>query len=151
MERISYARLLVEMDVTKELPRKVNMLDINRHMVEQIVQYEWEPLYCAKYCQVGHRCAEQAQPKLQGVQQKKRNMPPKQVWQHKKDQQNDSQVQKSEMQQVQKTMPVHQQGVAATSTEVPTGTRQSLKHPSSIRRNTSGNQVNTVRSNTNGF
>ncbi|KAK4727179.1 hypothetical protein R3W88_032096 [Solanum pinnatisectum] len=45
VERISYARLLVEIDVTQQMKEKI--------------KYEWRPMYCTKCCQVGHVCREE--------------------------------------------------------------------------------------------
>lgn len=42
IDRISYARIRVEMDVTCELPITV--------------KYDWKPVYCAKCLQIGYAC-----------------------------------------------------------------------------------------------
>ncbi|KAK4709754.1 hypothetical protein R3W88_004267 [Solanum pinnatisectum] len=44
VERISFARVLVEMDVARELPKKLKMEDPNGRVFEQAVQYEWIPV-----------------------------------------------------------------------------------------------------------
>uniref|UniRef100_A0A0V0H2Y5 Putative ovule protein n=1 Tax=Solanum chacoense TaxID=4108 RepID=A0A0V0H2Y5_SOLCH len=46
IERISYARLLVEMDVTRKLPEKLKVLDLNGKLLEQAVEYDWVPEFC---------------------------------------------------------------------------------------------------------
>ncbi|KAG5580707.1 hypothetical protein H5410_051334 [Solanum commersonii] len=56
VDRISYARVLIEMDVARELPKKLKVEDPNGRMFEQAVQYEWVPKYCTKCMQVGHKC-----------------------------------------------------------------------------------------------
>lgn len=38
--RISYARVLIEMDITKELPKCILVLDPNRNQLEQEIAYE---------------------------------------------------------------------------------------------------------------
>lgn len=58
-QRISYARLLVEVDVTKPLLYKVQIEGENGMMVEQKVYYEWVPLFCQKCHKVGHICKDQ--------------------------------------------------------------------------------------------
>ncbi|KAH0696290.1 hypothetical protein KY290_013643 [Solanum tuberosum] len=49
VERISFARVLVEMDVARELPKKLKVEDPNWRGFEQEVKYEWIPEYCPKY------------------------------------------------------------------------------------------------------
>lgn len=56
VNRISFARVLVEMDVARDLPMKLKVEDPNGRVFEQIVQYEWVPEYCTKCMQVGHKC-----------------------------------------------------------------------------------------------
>lgn len=56
VERISFARVLVEMDVARELPKKLKVEDPHGRVFEQAVQYEWIPEYCTKCMQVGHQC-----------------------------------------------------------------------------------------------
>ncbi|KAH0665545.1 uncharacterized protein [Solanum tuberosum] len=56
VERITFARVLVEMDVARELPKKLKVEDPNGRVFEQEVKYEWIPAYCPKYMQVGHKC-----------------------------------------------------------------------------------------------
>lgn len=52
----SFARVLIEMDVARELPKKLKVEDPNGRMFEQAVHYEWAPEYCDKCLQVGHKC-----------------------------------------------------------------------------------------------
>jgi len=56
--RISYARLLIEMDVNNPLPRHVEILDPNGGGMQQRMQYDWEPIYCTTCCIVRHSCTE---------------------------------------------------------------------------------------------
>ncbi|XP_070013814.1 uncharacterized protein [Nicotiana sylvestris] len=44
VDRISYARVLVEMDVTKELPRSIKVTDPNGKEFMQEITYVWEPV-----------------------------------------------------------------------------------------------------------
>lgn len=57
--RISFARLMVEMDVSKPLPKSVWIEGSNGQEWEQKVLYEWAPRFCAKCNVVGHDCAGQ--------------------------------------------------------------------------------------------
>ncbi|KAG5620619.1 hypothetical protein H5410_005837 [Solanum commersonii] len=56
VDRVSFARVLIEMDVARELPRRLKVEDPSGRCFEQAVQYEWVPEYCAKCMQVGHKC-----------------------------------------------------------------------------------------------
>ncbi|KAH0709217.1 hypothetical protein KY284_010644 [Solanum tuberosum] len=56
VDRISFARVLIEMNVDRELPRKLKIEDPNGWVFEQVVQYKWVPEYCAKCMQVGLKC-----------------------------------------------------------------------------------------------
>lgn len=60
--RVSYARLLIEADVTKELPKTVFIQDAEGRLVEQSVFYEWAPKFCQKCQKVGHSCDEKKAP-----------------------------------------------------------------------------------------
>ncbi|XP_019256828.1 PREDICTED: uncharacterized protein LOC109235244 [Nicotiana attenuata] len=67
--RVSYARLLVEMDITKPLPRQIKLQDPKGREMMQMVEYDWEPKYCNKCLKIGHECTENRKP----IQQKKKN------------------------------------------------------------------------------
>nr|XP_016506612.1 PREDICTED: uncharacterized protein LOC107824383 [Nicotiana tabacum] len=62
VKRISYARILVEMDITRPLPTKIIVKDLNGQF-EQAITYDWKPVYCSTYLQLGHIC--QAKPPQQ--------------------------------------------------------------------------------------
>ncbi|XP_019255064.1 PREDICTED: uncharacterized protein LOC109233643 [Nicotiana attenuata] len=55
-DRISYARVLIEMDITRTLPGTIKLIDPNGKVIEQMVQYDWKPQYCQTCCQTGHSC-----------------------------------------------------------------------------------------------
>ncbi|XP_060195078.1 uncharacterized protein LOC132624291 [Lycium barbarum] len=57
--RVSYARVLVDMDVTQELPREVQIVDFKGNSFRQDVVYEWCPKYCPKCLKYGHICADE--------------------------------------------------------------------------------------------
>ncbi|KAH0720348.1 hypothetical protein KY284_005378 [Solanum tuberosum] len=54
--RISFERVLIELDITKDLSFMVKEEDPNGKKYEQKVIYEWIPAYCPKCLQVGHKC-----------------------------------------------------------------------------------------------
>jgi hypothetical protein len=60
--RVSYARMLIEMDVTQELPQNITIRDNEGNKLTQLVEYEWKPLSCDKCQKIGHKC-EQIPPK----------------------------------------------------------------------------------------
>jgi len=61
--RISYARMLIEVNVSKELPSEIELLDPNGKSFVQDVTYDWKPSYCEKCLMVGHNClAKSTQP-----------------------------------------------------------------------------------------
>ncbi|KAG5596152.1 hypothetical protein H5410_037384 [Solanum commersonii] len=56
VDRISFARVLVEMNVAGEMPKKLKVKDPNGRVFEHVIQYKWIPEYCSKCMQVGHQC-----------------------------------------------------------------------------------------------
>lgn len=56
VERISYDRLLVEMDVTKPMPKSIKVMDPVGKIFYQHIAYDWVPEYCSTCLQVGHVC-----------------------------------------------------------------------------------------------
>ncbi|XP_058774908.1 uncharacterized protein LOC131649171 [Vicia villosa] len=42
MLRVSYARILVEMDITKELPEEITIRDKDGNKLQQAIEYEWK-------------------------------------------------------------------------------------------------------------
>lgn len=55
--RISYARVLIEVDVTQKPRETVCIKDHNRRVLEQKIEYEWRPKYCHTCLKIGHDCA----------------------------------------------------------------------------------------------
>lgn len=55
-EGISYARILVWMDVTRPLPNSVKICDPKGKIFEQPILYDWKLVYCSICCQVGESC-----------------------------------------------------------------------------------------------
>lgn len=54
--RISYARVLIEMDISKELPKCIKIQYPSGKEFEQMVEYDWVLQYCKKCLMVGHDC-----------------------------------------------------------------------------------------------
>ncbi|XP_057248965.1 uncharacterized protein LOC130590509 [Beta vulgaris subsp. vulgaris] len=54
---ISFARMLIEVDVTKPLPKTVLIEEESGKMIKQRICFEWDPSFCKKYQFVGHDCA----------------------------------------------------------------------------------------------
>lgn len=54
--RVSYARILVEVDITKKLKDSILIKDLQAKMINQPVEYEWKPLFCEKCQKLGHVC-----------------------------------------------------------------------------------------------
>nr|XP_009612723.1 uncharacterized protein LOC104105983 [Nicotiana tomentosiformis] len=55
-ERISYSRLLIEMDVSRPLPGTIKVCDPIGKIIDQPLAYDWKPQYCHICCQIGHNC-----------------------------------------------------------------------------------------------
>lgn len=55
-KRISYARMLVEVDMTKHVVYDIQIEDPSGKFIQQKVIYEWEPVFCNKCQQIGHNC-----------------------------------------------------------------------------------------------
>ncbi|KAK4718054.1 hypothetical protein R3W88_016392 [Solanum pinnatisectum] len=54
--RISFGRILIEMDITRILPNMIKIQDPKGRVLEQQVRYEWKPIFSQKCLQVGHSC-----------------------------------------------------------------------------------------------
>ncbi|TMX05238.1 hypothetical protein EJD97_000234, partial [Solanum chilense] len=54
--RISYARMMIEVDVTKAIPQQITVADTNGRTFVQEVVMEWKPHYCDKCQKIGHQC-----------------------------------------------------------------------------------------------
>ncbi|KAK4734210.1 hypothetical protein R3W88_008471 [Solanum pinnatisectum] len=56
--RISFARILIEMDVTRPLPKMIKIRDLKERVLEQQILYEWKLMFCQKCLQMGHSCVD---------------------------------------------------------------------------------------------
>lgn len=56
VKRISYARMLIEMNVTQPLPKEIFVQIPSGKVFLQALAYDWMPAYCTECLMVGHRC-----------------------------------------------------------------------------------------------
>ncbi|KAK4736663.1 hypothetical protein R3W88_000360 [Solanum pinnatisectum] len=56
IERVFYAKVLIEMDISQKLPVDIKVEDPNGREFTQKVIYEWVPVYCPKCLIIGHKC-----------------------------------------------------------------------------------------------
>ncbi|XP_056697358.1 uncharacterized protein [Spinacia oleracea] len=61
-DRVSFARVLIEMDITSPLPDCVWIEDSKGGMFKQAVTYDWLPQYCKVCCTAGHDCTKKTKP-----------------------------------------------------------------------------------------
>ena len=71
--RVSYAIILVEVDVTKDLPRSIMICDDSGNKMEQRIEFEWRPAFCKSCQKLGHNCDK---PKVQTKQWQPRTNKP---------------------------------------------------------------------------
>ena len=74
--RVTYARILVEVDVTQKLCEEITIRDNHGNRRQQKVEYEWRPQFCEKCQKLGHVCTKEKrnvkrrwQPKQNGLDQ----------------------------------------------------------------------------------
>ncbi|XP_019230577.1 PREDICTED: uncharacterized protein LOC109211493 [Nicotiana attenuata] len=83
--RISYARMLVEINVSRPLPNEITVIDPKGKYFQQQVTYDWKPNFCGVYQVVGHKCREKdvddGQKEVQ--HRRKRNKTVTQEWRYK--------------------------------------------------------------------
>ncbi|XP_074298625.1 uncharacterized protein LOC141629543 [Silene latifolia] len=71
--KIAFARILVEVDISKELPKAMSLQTPYRGKILQKIVYEWVPYYCHTCKKVGHtkdKCSKNAPPKVYKLVQK---------------------------------------------------------------------------------
>ncbi|XP_019255020.1 PREDICTED: uncharacterized protein LOC109233591 [Nicotiana attenuata] len=57
--RVSYARMLIEVDVTKPLKEEIRVEDPNGKTFLQSIIYDWKPKFCEKCQTIGHDCKQE--------------------------------------------------------------------------------------------
>ncbi|XP_021732906.1 uncharacterized protein LOC110699687 [Chenopodium quinoa] len=78
---VSFARVLIEIDVTKSMPNSVWVESPSKELLELKVVYEWAPPFCSKCNKVGHDCS--VKPAMsKKVPKKPAPVPPKQKQVH---------------------------------------------------------------------
>ncbi|KAG5572056.1 hypothetical protein H5410_061822 [Solanum commersonii] len=65
VNRISFTRILVEVDITRPLPKMIKMHDPKGNVLEQQIWFEWKPIFCHKCLQVGYSCVEKTDAQIQ--------------------------------------------------------------------------------------
>ncbi|XP_019227721.1 PREDICTED: uncharacterized protein LOC109209010 [Nicotiana attenuata] len=83
--RISYARILIEVNVTKPLPTSIPVMNDEGVMFEQAVEYDWKPEFCEKCLKAGHNCSRIPKESDKQIPQSRNRKPPpvKQIWRTK--------------------------------------------------------------------
>ncbi|XP_059310987.1 uncharacterized protein LOC132062428 [Lycium ferocissimum] len=59
---VSFARMLIEINITKPLPDEIKVLNPNGRLFTQPVTYDWRPMYYEKCQTIGHKCAPMPNP-----------------------------------------------------------------------------------------
>ncbi|CAI8617258.1 unnamed protein product [Vicia faba] len=59
--RVSYARILVEVDITHNLAKEVIVKDREGQIMKQPIEYEWKTLFCETCHKGGHKCEAKTQ------------------------------------------------------------------------------------------
>ncbi|XP_058733321.1 uncharacterized protein LOC131604923 [Vicia villosa] len=72
--RVSYARMLVEVDVTQKLCEEISIKDHEGNMRQQKVEFEWRPQYCERCQKIGHVCSNEKKIPVKTWQPKTREM-----------------------------------------------------------------------------
>ncbi|XP_019241976.1 PREDICTED: uncharacterized protein LOC109227676 [Nicotiana attenuata] len=79
--RVSYARMLIEVDMTKPLKDEIIVEDSNGKTFLQSVIYDWKPKFCEKCQIIGHDCKQERGRQIQ-MNTKNEQRKPKKVVQH---------------------------------------------------------------------
>ncbi|XP_070057680.1 uncharacterized protein [Nicotiana tomentosiformis] len=71
--RISFARMLIEVNVTKPLPDEVTVLDPSGKIFQQSAIFEWKLDYCEECLMIGHNCTKQKMNDVKNEEQRNNN------------------------------------------------------------------------------
>ncbi|XP_058733512.1 uncharacterized protein LOC131605135 [Vicia villosa] len=55
--RASYARILIEIDATQQVPKEITIHNHEGKKVKQAIEYEWMPKFCGRCQKFRHNCA----------------------------------------------------------------------------------------------
>ncbi|XP_058784590.1 uncharacterized protein LOC131659416 [Vicia villosa] len=69
--RVSYARILVEIDITQKLLDEITITDNEGRKRKQAIEYEWRPKFCERCQKIGHQCDTNIQQKVWQPKKKK--------------------------------------------------------------------------------
>ncbi|XP_010317681.1 uncharacterized protein [Solanum lycopersicum] len=118
--RISYARMLIEVNVNKPIPQQITVMDPNGRTFMQEVLMEWKTQYCDKCQKIGHQCQSVTQEELP-----KKRKPWKKVtqtWQYK------GPIQQQERKDDQRELPeVDETNAQKEKKEIEKGEEQEIK------------------------
>lgn len=53
---VAFARILVKIDVSQPLVKQVGLKSPTGILIEQVIEYEWIPIFCHKCQCLGHDC-----------------------------------------------------------------------------------------------
>ncbi|KAH0764740.1 hypothetical protein KY285_000611 [Solanum tuberosum] len=81
--RISYARMLIEVNVTKAIPQQITVMDPNGGTFMQEVVLEWRPQFCDKCQKIGHQCQSGITTKEDPPKKRRPGKKVTQAWQYK--------------------------------------------------------------------
>ncbi|XP_009758696.1 uncharacterized protein [Nicotiana sylvestris] len=59
--RLSYTRILIEVNVTKKFPTEITVDDPSGRQFQQPIEFEWKPEFCSECLKIGHDCMKQKQ------------------------------------------------------------------------------------------
>ncbi|KAK4720345.1 hypothetical protein R3W88_010578 [Solanum pinnatisectum] len=105
--RISYARMLIEVNVTKPIPQQITVMDPNGVTFMQEVVLEWRPQYCDKCQKIRHQCQAAAQTQEEPPRKRRPWKKVTQTWQYKGPIQSQEQVREQEPKQMVKENSSH--------------------------------------------
>ena len=71
--KVSYARVLVEIDITQEFVKEINVRDNTGNVFTQKAIPEWRPFFCRNCNKVGHDCKEHYEPRHQHGEQPRKD------------------------------------------------------------------------------
>nr|XP_009624247.1 uncharacterized protein LOC104115348 [Nicotiana tomentosiformis] len=74
-KRISYTRMLIEINVTRPLPSSVTMWEPEWRQFDQMIEYDWKPDFCEVCLKIG-QCCKQIEAEKHKVEQPRRRRRP---------------------------------------------------------------------------
>lgn len=77
---MSYARILIEMDVSVELPEEISIELPGDKCKLQTIEYEWRPLHCQSCLNIGHQNGECKKATFEKGKQQMNRRKPKMDW-----------------------------------------------------------------------